>query len=140
MQGPLRRMPLVGAMVAVSLLMGLVIALPAKADTTVGTEATCKFTVAKYDENYSAAIDYILPNCWYVQAKNISAETFHTYWWYYPYSTHIGPVDQIRAFASKLSNVTVANYGRAQYCTEDDPNTNECGPYPTYWTQWYWGW
>jgi len=126
---------------AVGAVLLVVIAATAMAITNVGTEATCKFQVQKFDKTYSAAVDGILPNCWLVQAKNVSAETFHTYWWYYPNYTHIDPTPgETYSYASKVSNVTVANYGRAQYCTEDDPNTNDCDGLATYWTQWYWGW
>lgn len=106
--------------------------------TVVGSSSTCDFEVELgYDETFSLAVDSIPINCWQVQAKDVSAEYYHTYWWYYPYATTYGYWDGWQSRAYKSWNVIVANYGRASYC--GDPN-NDCSdePNPSI-TGWYWG-
>ncbi|HDL50315.1 MAG TPA: hypothetical protein ENH33_10225 [Actinobacteria bacterium] len=50
--------------------------------TVVGSGSTCDFEVELgYDETFSLAIDSIPISCWQVQAKDVSAGYYHTYWW-----------------------------------------------------------
>lgn len=88
----------------------------------------CDFELHELSTDVTTANDIeYMENCWELLAKNVSAETYHSSWWYYPHEVTYGFWSSWNSKAAESWNVTVANYGKVHYCTYDSEQVCDQG-------------
>lgn len=81
----------------------------------------CQFDLYFNDANdTTTATDVQSDNCWEMQAQNVSADSYHYQWWYYPNTATYGYWSPWQSKAGPADPVSVYNKGRMHYCNDPD--------------------